>query len=141
MSRKTSPKLFPVDTFIGVVPIDEDRIIVVYRRRHRRKDYIRWRTWHCHKTKRLWYPDVSRRFLVPLEHAEALAQAIASAVHCKPVSAMPQWLADAENGRDESLGILKELNAPESVVMARECTKGRAYGEGPKRRRSKLRTG
>ena len=45
-----------VDTFMTCVPQGEHRAVLVYRRQHGGRDYVRLRTWHKHREKGAWYP-------------------------------------------------------------------------------------
>ena len=66
------------DTFIAAVPWGEWRQVLVFRREHGGKSYVRLRTWNKHRTKHVWYPT-ERFFVVPLAGAKALADAISAA--------------------------------------------------------------
>lgn len=89
----TSPHSAARDELAGVVHLDSRRVVLVYRRRYGGRDYLRWRVWHRHTTRGLWYPDRWRGGVLPLESAEAFAGAILNAVRGVTVEP-PAWLAD-----------------------------------------------
>jgi len=136
------------DTFIGCLPTGDDRVILIFRRQHKGKSFVRWRTWHCHKMLRRWYPDSRRHYLVPLEHAQSLAEGILAAVQGEAITKPPKWFDNAEERRAQHIHCLRELNAPAPLVKRLEKNaqvaigestpkRRRAIGEGPKRRHPK----
>ena len=64
-----------VDTFISSVQWSDNRAVLVHRREHGGRTYVRFRTWNRHKTKNVWYPT-KRGFIVPVGNAEPLANAL-----------------------------------------------------------------
>src|SRR3954470_4301925 len=84
------------DTFIGEVPLDPHRSILVFRRRHAGRTFIRWRVFHRHRKGGNWYPDKRRGFVIPLDAGDALASAIAAAQRGDTFTAKPEWLAQAD---------------------------------------------
>ncbi len=92
-----------VDRFIAAVPVNEYRVVLVYRRQHGGREFVRWRYWHRHRTLGCWYPDKYRSFVIPLELANGLAQALLQAEAGRS-SPMPDWLAQVERRRDRRLG-------------------------------------
>ena len=72
-----------VDTFIACVKQGDNRAIVIYRRQHGGREYVRFCMWHRHRDLGVWYPDKYRRFVVPLEDAAPLAQAMIQAAEGK----------------------------------------------------------
>ena len=64
-----------VDTFISSVQWSDNRAVLVHRREHGGRTYVRFRTWNRHKTKNVWYPT-KRGFIVPVNNAEPLADAL-----------------------------------------------------------------
>ena len=116
MPNNNKPSILDtVDTFMGCVPQGENRAILVYRRQHGGREYVRLRTWHRHGIIGQWYPDKRRRFIIPLDDAKALGEAIMQAAEGKS-DKMPDWLARREKERDRRLGVLKSLNAPQEVL-------------------------
>lgn len=81
------------DHFIACIEQGDQRAILVFRRRHGGREFVRLRIWHKHRKLGMWYPDKYRRFIVPLRDATALAQAILQAAEGRP-DKMPGWLAE-----------------------------------------------
>ena len=105
-----------VDTFIGEVPVDAHRAVLVFLREHGGKRYVRWRMFHKHRQNQYWYPDKRRAFVVPVDAAVALGNAIAAAVGGQPVSTKPEWLQAINDYCEHRYQCLKELNAPPHVI-------------------------
>ena len=84
-----------VDEFIAAVPWTKNRQVLVFRRTHGGRSYVRLRTFNRHKTKGCWYPT-SRCFVVPEECAFDLAEAIQAAAEGDAVDAPPDWFHDFE---------------------------------------------
>ncbi len=63
------------DKFIADVQWSDNRAVLVHRREHGGRTYVRFRTWNRHKTKGVWYPS-KRSFVVPVGNAEPLAAAL-----------------------------------------------------------------
>ena len=116
MNEDPKPSILDtVDEFMGCVPQGDSRAVLVYRRQHGGREYVRWRTWHKHRKLGRWYPDKRRSFIVPLADAGPLAKAILAAVQGKQ-GEMPAWLAWREAQRDRRAGLLETLNAPPDVL-------------------------
>ena len=84
-----------VDTFMAAVPWTKNRMVIVYHRLHAGREYIRLRTFNRHQVKGCWYP-APRFYMVPIEHAEQLGQAIMAAGRGRSHGPMPEWYADFE---------------------------------------------
>ncbi len=84
------------DHFMACVEQCDSRAILVYRRRHGGREYVRLRVWHRHRKLGVWYPDKRRGFIFPLADATTIGQAILQAAEGRP-DKMPDWLA--ERGR------------------------------------------
>ncbi len=89
-----------VDTFMGCVPQGSDRAVLIYRRQHAGREYVRFRVWHRHKKLGKFYPDKRRKFVVSLEHALDLGQAIIQAASGKSHE-KPSWLIQYERNELE----------------------------------------
>lgn len=83
-----------VDEFIAAVPWDDWRKVLVYRRQHGGRTYVRIRTWNKHQYKGVWYPT-RRYFVIPIDNAKALSEAILSAID-GPKRPKPNWLKSYE---------------------------------------------
>jgi hypothetical protein len=85
-----------VNTFVTAVPWGGGnwRSVVVQRREHAGRVYLNLWTWNRHRTKLVWYPT-RRHFVIPLDNAQALANAI-----CKAAAGWteekPDWLQEQE---------------------------------------------
>ena len=101
------------DEFVDAVEWSENRTVLVHRRRHRGREYVRLRTWNRHREKGCWYPS-RRFFIIPLERAEDLAWAIISACAGDQVE-KPDWLVEHERIEDEQL---RALGAKEGMAAA-----------------------
>jgi hypothetical protein len=102
------------DTFIRAVPWGDSRMVLVHRRVHGWREYVRFRTWNRHRQLSMWYPS-RRFFIVPLENAMNLAIAVAEAVN-GIVSPKPDWLMAREQAEEEQLGRMATCGASEEVV-------------------------
>ena len=71
------------------------RSVIVYRRQHAGRIWLRLRTFNKHRTKGCWYPS-PRFFVVPLDCAAGLAEAIAAGASGKRLGPEPEWYADFE---------------------------------------------
>jgi len=89
-----------VDTFLAAVPWTKRRTVVIYLREHGGRRYVRLRTFNKHRVKGCWYPT-KRFYMVPLESAEALGNAIIAASKGKPFDHQPDWWADFEKQYQE----------------------------------------
>ncbi len=103
------------DRFIAAVPWGRWRSVLVYRRRHGGRTWIRLRTWNRHRKKLVWYPT-KRYFVIPIEDADSLANAIRAAVRCNP-SPKPDWLVRRE--RLERLHLEGLQLPPHALAQAR----------------------
>lgn len=103
------------DTFIAEVPWGPNRCVLVFRRTHGGRTYVRLRTWNRHRERRFWYPT-DRFFVIPVDNAEVLAAALRAAVHGEPQSEVPAWYAAREQADRERYERLLELEAPEQVL-------------------------
>ena len=45
------------DLFIDSIQWSDNRAVLVHRREHGGRTYVRFRTWNRHKTKGVWYPS------------------------------------------------------------------------------------
>ena len=104
-----------VDTFARSVQLDEHRVILVYHRQHAGRCFVRWRTWHKHRVKGWWYPDKRRAFVVPVAHADALADAIRAAARGE-ASDPPDFIQHRDEVRDYRIDKLRELGAPPDML-------------------------
>ncbi len=64
-------------------------------RLHSGREYIRLRTFNRHQVKGCWYP-APRFYMVPIEHAEQLGNAIIAAGRGQSRRPAPEWYADFE---------------------------------------------
>ena len=67
----------------------------MYRRQHAGRIWLRLRTFNKHRTKGCWYPS-PRFFVVPLDCAAGLAEAIAAGASGKQLGPEREWYADFE---------------------------------------------
>ena len=104
-----------VDQFIAAVPWGKWRTVLVYLRKHGGRSWIRLRTWNKHRKKLVWYPT-KRYFVIPIEDADSLANAIRAAVRRNP-SPKPDWLVRRE--RLERLHLERLQLPPEAHADAR----------------------
>lgn len=113
-----------VDTFIGEVPIDPRRCILVYLRKHGGRQFIRWRVFHLRTPgcwypggqRGCWYPDKRRAFVIPVGVAEALAVAIMAGPAGQQITPKPPWLAAIDAYKPQRILKLAELAAPPDVL-------------------------
>ncbi len=63
---------------MAAVPWGEWRTVLVYRRQYQGRTFIRLRTWNKHRKLLVWYPS-DRFFVIPIDNAAALADAIRAA--------------------------------------------------------------
>jgi len=129
ISPQTNPTL-TVDLFIGEVPLDSHRSILVFRRQHAGRTFIRWRVFHRHRKGGNWYPDTRRAFVIPLDAGDALASAIAAARRGDTCTAKPEWLAQVDAWRERRHLCLLDLNAPPAVMESERRKRMRGYGMG-----------
>ena len=89
-----------VDEFMAAVPWDEWRTVLVCRRQHGGRTYIRLRSWNKHRRFGRWYPS-DRFFIIPIGNAGLLADAIQAAADGR-AGKKPAWLkAREKSGVDE----------------------------------------
>ena len=84
-----------VDKFMAAVPWTKNRMVIIYHRLHAGREYVRLRTFNRHRIKGCWYP-APRFYMVPIEHAEQLGNAIIAASHGRSRDPAPEWYADFE---------------------------------------------
>lgn len=77
--------------FVREVPLDDWRSILVHRREHGHREFIRIRTWNQHRLWGAWYPT-KRTFVIPIDEAMALADAIYAGV-VGEFSEEPEWVS------------------------------------------------
>lgn len=81
------------DEFVAAVPWGRWRSVLVYRRRHAGRTWVRLRTFNKHRTKGVWYPS-PRFFVVPLASAYDLARAIDDAESGNGRYRKPDWVKE-----------------------------------------------
>jgi len=117
--RKPKAKsiLMTTDTFIAAVPWGDWRQVLVFRREHGGRTYIRVRTWNRHRKKRVWYPT-KRFYVIPVADAEALAEAIKAAAQNAPLAKKPNWYAAREMSDRQRYEKLLATDARDAVVKS-----------------------
>ncbi|MEK6677712.1 MAG: hypothetical protein AABZ47_18920 [Planctomycetota bacterium] len=98
-SRRTAkPRsiLETTDELVAAVPWGNWRSVLVYRRQHAGRMWVRLRTFNRHRAKGCWYPS-PRFFVVPLDCAAGLAKAIDSAAKGEAFGELPGWYAEFES--------------------------------------------
>lgn len=70
--------------------------MAAHRRQHGRRTYINLCTWNKRCTKLVWHPS-KRFFVIPIENAKALADALCKAVAGWP-DKKPDWLVARDKG-------------------------------------------
>ena len=113
--HKRSDILGTNDKFIAAVPWGERRVVLVFRREHGGRTYVRVRTWNRHRTKRVWYPT-ERFYVIPVDEADSLAEAIRAAARDEPLDRKPPWYAARERRDLKRLELLEEVDAPVEVI-------------------------
>jgi len=88
------PVLRTDDTLTATVPWGRWRAVLGHERRHAGRTWLRLRTFNKHRTKGCWYPS-PRFFVVPMEHAANLAEAIDSAARGE-CEIEPEWFREFE---------------------------------------------
>ena len=106
--------LHTVDEFIAMVPWDDWRAVLIYRRQHGGRTYVRLRTWNQHRKKLVWYPT-KRSFVIPIKNAKSLADALNAAARGDP-SPKPDWLIAREEAEPRRLEWVKKMKAPAKVI-------------------------
>jgi hypothetical protein len=108
------------DTFLASIPCGEHRAILVYLRETHGRRFVRFRYWHRHRTKGVWYPDTQRNgpraFIVPLENAAEPGSALISAVRGDEPGPMPGWFAEIERRNGDRVERLRRIGAPEALL-------------------------
>ena len=112
---KTKNILATTDKFIAAVPWSDRRVVLVFRREHGGRTYVRVRTWNRHGTKHVWYPT-KRFYVIPVERADALAEALRAAARDEPMEKKPRWYAAREKQDQERYERMVELEAPDAVI-------------------------
>ena len=103
----TKPSILEtVDQFITAVPWSSASAVLVHRRLHGGRVYVRIRKWNRHRTKGVWYPTKSG-FVIPLDDADGLAYGIQAAARGHATE-KPEWLLDWEEEEAERLGSAEE---------------------------------
>ena len=110
------------DKFIAAITWSAHRVVVVHRRRHCGRSYVRLQTWNCHRSKALWYPT-DRFYVIPIENASALAHAIEAAARDEPVDEKPRWLAAFEARKSSERGHGSIRRRRREVIIARQRAK------------------
>ncbi len=97
--RDRGPRSVPVlettDELIAAVPWGRWRPVLVYRREHAGRTWVRLRTFNKHRTKGHWYPS-PRFFVVPQACAMDLAKAIEAAAIGGECHEIPSWVGEFE---------------------------------------------
>lgn len=108
-----------VDTFIAAVPWGTARTVLVYRREHGGRTYIRLRTWNRHRELGVWYPT-KRYFVIPEADAGDLIYALEDAVaDCPQVK--PDWLVARERVEESVLRSLAGADIPDDPIGRSEA--------------------
>ena len=84
-----------VDLLTSIVPWGKGRAVLVFRRTHAGKTYIKLRTWNYTLRYKKWYPS-KRFFVMPIGNAHRLADAIHNAVDGKAIR-KPKWLNEVRH--------------------------------------------
>ena len=116
-----------IDEFVAAIPWGENRAVLVYRRRHGGRTFVRVRIWNQHRDRKVWYPT-KRAFVIPIQNVEDLAEAIRSAAGGK-VGGKPDWLERREQAEQERVAYLEDLEAPMTVAgLAGQLLQSRVRG-------------
>ncbi|UCC31706.1 MAG: hypothetical protein JSU86_05380 [Phycisphaerales bacterium] len=99
MTKEGPVVLGTVDSFVAAVPWGPHRTVLVIRREHSGREYVRFRIWNRHRTKGTWYPS-RRSFVVPVQYADAMAEAIRAAARGEPLGDEPDWHLEFKNRYD-----------------------------------------
>ena len=86
----SAPVLDTTDELVAAVPWGRWRSVLVYRRQHAGRTWVRLRTFNKHRTKGCWYPS-PRFFVVPQQSASDAAKAIEAAAGGKKKDSEPDW--------------------------------------------------
>ena len=87
------------DVFVACIQWSDNRAVLVHRREHGGRTYVRFRTWNRHKTKNVWYPS-RRSFIIPIANAEPLANALKAGADGVE-GAKPDWFLAWEREEQE----------------------------------------
>ena len=114
--KKPNDILKTTDVFIDCVDWDhENRALIVHRRSHGGREFVRVRIWNRHQTSRYWYPS-RKAFVVPVSQVESLIKALGAAADGKTRGDKPYWFAAREALDEERYENLLDLNAPECIL-------------------------
>ena len=114
-----------IDEFVAAIPWGENRVVLVYRRQHGGRTFVRVRIWNQHRDRRVWYPT-KRAFVIPIQNVEDFAAAIRSAAGGK-VGGKPDWLERREQAEQERAACFEDLEAPTTVAeLAGQLLQSRA---------------
>ena len=102
------------DEFMAAVPWGDRRVVLVYRRQHGGRTYVRLRTWNRHRTRDVWYPT-ERFFVIPIGNAGALADALTAAAS-GTAEPKPDWLVAREEAESGKVAWMTEMEAPKNLV-------------------------
>ena len=90
-----------VDDFVIAVPWDDFRTVLVHRRQHAGREWLRFRTWNRHRDEFQWYPT-QRSFVVPIAQSHALGDALHAAAQGESL-AKPAWLVEREEAEEAAV--------------------------------------
>ncbi len=120
MAGKQKPNendiLQTTESFVAALPWGPNRRILVFRRQHGGRTYVRLRVWNLHRRFGTWYPS-DRFFVVPIDEAEGLAAALVAGAQGKRLHRKPDWLtrreADERDGKGpgQYAGLIEEIKA------------------------------
>lgn len=117
--KKNTPQaasiLATTDKFIAAVPWGDWRVVLVFRREHGGRTYVRVRTWNLHRTKSVWYPT-KRFYVIPIEEVDALAAALRAAARDEPLAEKPRWYAAREKADQERYEESLDLGALDTIL-------------------------
>jgi len=114
---ETTNILETVDEFVACVPWGNWRAVMVYRRQHGGREWVRLRTWNKHRKKQVWYPS-KRFFVIPMADAENPADAIRSAATGGSTD-KPDWLVQREQAETKRIERLALPSDAEQRALAR----------------------
>ena len=87
--------LDPLDTFLAAISWTKNRTVIVYLREDRGRRFVRLRTLSKRKTGGPWCRTV-RSYMLPIEIAATLGEALIAAGMGEPYGDPPDWWADFE---------------------------------------------
>ena len=115
---KPNDILKTTDKFIACVEWDHpNRALIVHRRSHGGREFVRVRIWNRHLKSRFWYPS-RKAFVVPVSQVKSLIEALRAAAAGKTRGGKPTWFAAREALDEERYENLLDLNAPECLLKA-----------------------